>query len=301
MKTKEDILKYFDEGIRNEPENSTAVAAVKTLLEIVKGSDATTLTELLRSLEDAEKYLDVRDENGISVRSACQLYLRFITFTSLEFQDFQECRRRLVERGELFLEKVTKSRDKISKLCKPFLRDGMTILTHSRSRVVLQVLKEAARDKKRFNVFVTESRPNESGRVLCNELKKANIPTLLILDAAVSSVMPDVDLVLVGAESVVESGGIINRIGTFNIALAAKAFNKPVYVVAEFFKFARFFPLTQKDLPKKFEYKASLENDTDLKHPAVDYTPPNYMTLLFTDLGILLPSAVSDELIKLYS
>ncbi|XP_014771773.2 translation initiation factor eIF-2B subunit alpha [Octopus bimaculoides] len=170
-----------------------------------------------------------------------------------EGNDFQECRSRLVERGELFLEKVTKSRDKISKLCKPFLRDGMTILTHSRSRVVLQVLKEAARDKKRFNVFVTESRPNESGRVLCNELKKANIPALLILDAAVSSVMPDVDLVLVGAESVVESGGIINRIGTFNIALAAKAFNKPVYVVAEFFKFARFFPLTQKDLPKKFE------------------------------------------------
>lgn len=43
------------------------------------------------------------------------------------------------------------------------------------------------------------------------------------------------------------------QIGTFNIALAAKAFNKPVYVVVEFFKFARFFPLSQKDLPKKFQ------------------------------------------------
>lgn len=40
----------------------------------------------------------------------------------------------------------------------------------------------------------------------------------------------------------------------------------------------------------------------DLKkiHPLVDYTPPSYITLLFTDLGILTPSAVSDELIKLY-
>ena len=43
------------------------------------------------------------------------------------------------------------------------------------------------------------------------------------------------------------------QIGTFNIALAAKAFNKPVYVVVEFFKFARFFPLSQKDLPQKFQ------------------------------------------------
>ncbi|GAB1608154.1 translation initiation factor eIF-2B subunit alpha-like [Argonauta hians] len=301
METKEAILQYFDEVIRKEPENSQALAAVKTLLEVVKRSEATTLIELQQVLKDAGKYLDLRDENGISVSSACQLYLRFITFTSLEFQEFHECHSRLVERGELFLEKVTKSRDKISTLCKPFLRDGMTILTHSRSRVVLQVLKEAARDKKRFNVFVTESRPDESGRVLCDELKKANIAALLILDSAVSSVMSDVDLVLVGAESVVESGGIINKIGTFNIALAAKAFNKPVYVVAEFFKFARFFPLTQKDLPKKIEYKVSVEEDSAGKHPMVDYTPPNYMTLLFTDLGILLPSAVSDELIKLYS
>lgn len=35
-------------------------------------------------------------------------------------------------------------------------------------------------------------------------------------------------------------------------------------------------------------------------HPMVDYTPPSYITLLFTDLGVLTPSAVSDELIKLY-
>lgn len=35
-------------------------------------------------------------------------------------------------------------------------------------------------------------------------------------------------------------------------------------------------------------------------HPHIDYTPPHYISLLFTDLGVLTPSAVSDELIKLY-
>jgi translation initiation factor eIF-2B subunit alpha len=52
-----------------------------------------------------------------------------------------------------------------------------------------------------------------------------------------------------------------------------------------------------------FQYFAStIKNSKDLsqEHPLVDYTPPSYINLLFTDLGILTPSAVSDELLKLY-
>ena len=47
-----------------------------------------------------------------------------------------------------------------------------------------------------------------------------------------------------------------------------------------------------------FQYEDSSSNPND--HPKIDYTPPQYITLLFTDLGVLTPSAVSDELIKLY-
>jgi translation initiation factor eIF-2B subunit alpha len=45
---------------------------------------------------------------------------------------------------------------------------------------------------------------------------------------------------------------------------------------------------------------STLRKDLKKEHPLVDYTPPQYISLLFTDLGILTPSAVSDELIKLY-
>lgn len=48
-----------------------------------------------------------------------------------------------------------------------------------------------------------------------------------------------VDLVLVGAEAVVENGGVINKLGTYQIAMAAKAHSVPVYVAAESYKFAR--------------------------------------------------------------
>ena len=58
---------------------------------------------------------------------------------------------------------------------------------------------------------------------------------------------------LVGAEGVVESGGIINKIGTYTMAISAKAMNKPFYVVAESFKFARIYPLNQQDVPNQFK------------------------------------------------
>ena len=97
------------------------------------------------------------------------------------------------------------------------------------------------------------------------------------------------------------------------MAIVAAACKKPFYIAAESIKFARMFPLSQQDLP---EHEASSRGGT-LSHPAFvgrepppeylrvekpsrDYTPPCFITMLFTDLGVLTPSAVSDELIKLF-
>jgi len=133
----------------------------------------------------------------------------------------------------------------------------------------------------------------------------------LILDSAVGFTMESIDMVLTGAEGVVESGGIINKIGTYQICLVAKILHRPVYVAAESYKFARLFPLVQNDVPESKAEQAPLKPadasgrtafppQLQVENPSSDYTPPEYITLLFTDLGILTPSAVSDELIKLY-
>jgi translation initiation factor eIF-2B subunit alpha len=65
------------------------------------------------------------------------------------------------------------------------------------------------------------------------ELREAGIPCRAVLDSAVGYIMDKVDMVFVGAEGVVENGGVINQIGTYQIALVAKALGKPVYAVAE--------------------------------------------------------------------
>lgn len=65
------------------------------------------------------------------------------------------------------------------------------------------------------------------------ELQALGIPCQVVLDSAIGYMMDKVDVIYVGAQGVVENGGIINKIGTYQMALVAKALGKPVYVVAE--------------------------------------------------------------------
>lgn len=104
--------------------------------------------------------------------------------------------------------------------------------------------------------------------------------------------------------------------GTYQIALVAKALQRPFYVAVESYKFARMYPLAQRDvlnMAKPSEDTLNLKvqrNFADMpnplpKHisielPTIDFTPAKLITLLFTDLGVLTPAAVSDELIRLY-
>ena len=109
-----------------------------------------------------------------------------------------------------------------------------------------------AHERKRISVYVTEARPRGLGSVSIlsfrqgiwthsfryrvktyEELTVAGIPCTVVLDSAVAYAMDNVDFVLVGSEAVVESGGLINAVGSNQIAIIAKAANKPFYALAE--------------------------------------------------------------------
>ncbi|XP_018097960.1 translation initiation factor eIF-2B subunit alpha isoform X2 [Xenopus laevis] len=251
--------------------------------------------------EEIVQYFKCQLQEDTNVATAVAAIKTLLEFLKRDTgKDYDKCKKMMSERGELFLKRISMSRNKITTLCCPFIKDGAKILTHAYSKVVLKVLEEAAASKN-FSVYVTESQPDLSGKIMAEALRNRNVPVTLILDAAVGYIMEKVDLVIVGAEGVVESGGIINKIGTNQMAVCAKAQNKPFYVVAESFKFVRLFPLNQRDVPDKFKYKADTQQQDLLEeHPWIDYTSPSLITMLFTDLGVLTPSAISDELIKLY-
>ncbi|OWM66536.1 translation initiation factor eIF-2B subunit alpha [Punica granatum] len=289
---------------RKQPDLAEAVAAIRALAAVIRSSEATTMMELEIELKKASDSLKSWDTTSISLTAGCDLFMRYVTRTSaLEYEDFNSAKSRLIERAEKFGEISYKARRIIAMLSQDFIFDGCTILVHGFSRVVLEVLKTAAQNKKLFRVLCTEGRPDRTGLRLSNELAKLDVPVKLLIDSAVAYSMDEIDMVFVGADGVVESGGIINMMGTYQIALVAHSMNKPVYVAAESYKFARLYPLDQKDMApalRPIDFGVPIPSKVEVETSARDYTPPQYLTLLFTDLGVLTPSVVSDELIQLY-
>jgi translation initiation factor eIF-2B subunit alpha len=284
------------------------VAAISALLGVVERSQAETMMGLQDELKQAADCMIQNHPQVIAVRSGCELFLRYSTRTFLELPNFSECKKQILERGERFQMISLAARDRIARAAADFIPAGATVLTTGWSRVVAAILREA---KHPFDLIVLEGRPDASGaKAAACYARESNIPVKVILDSAVAYFMDKVDLVLVGAEGVLENGGVVNKLGTATMAMCAKASGKPFYVAAESYKFARLYPLHQSDVPVNHQTVQCVDTTTmqtiewDEKitadNPSSDFTPAKYISLLFTDLGVLTPSAVSDELIRLY-
>ncbi len=101
------------------------------------------------------------------------------------------------------------------------------VLVHSMSSHVYQTLF-IARD---IEVVCTESRPKNEGVALCKKLHRQGIPTTLIIDAAAGYMMEHIDVVLLGADGI-GSFGLVHKIGTYLIALAAREHKKEIVLLA---------------------------------------------------------------------
>ena len=114
-------------------------------------------------------------------------------------------------------------------------------------------------------MYCTEALPGHQTDLVVSRLMSWDVPVTVIADSAVAFHMGKVDMVLVGAQGVVENGGILNKMGTLQIAIVARSYNKPLYVASESYKFARIFPLDQTDLT--------------IPGAALDFTPPECVPL----------------------
>lgn len=233
--------------------------------------------------------------------------------------------------GRLFVKRAKEARDKIAVVARRFVRDGSIILTSGGSRVVSAVLSAAAEAGVRFRVVYVRSSspfPSSSNPSLVSDLQALGVPVAIITEGAVAVSMARISTVIVGAEGVVENGGIISRMGTYQLGLLARSASKPFYVVVESHKFVRLYPLGQGDLgvgrAAELEFRtvsegvvergvrrgdeqregksageAEAENDGAPPQP-VDFTPPELITALITESGVHTPSAVSEELINIW-
>ena len=131
-----------------------------------------------------------------------------------------------------------------------------TVLVHSYSSVVLDVIQGVSERGLRIKVITTEGMPSHTSEIVREKCAQFGVECEQIYDTAVAISMPMVDCVLVGCEAVLANGGIVNKVGTYGIALIAQHFQKPVYVFCESYKFSEEFPLNQEDVQLMLEAKA---------------------------------------------
>jgi len=105
------------------------------------------------------------------------------------------------------------------------------IATLSSSSAVRDALLELQRKGKGPRVLVAESRPLNEGRALAAELAEAGIPTWLVVDAALPLLISQAAMVWIGADAVTDRG-VLNKVGSYGVALAARESSVPVYALA---------------------------------------------------------------------
>ena len=136
------------------------------------------------------------------------------------------------------IKKFEQDRQKIAKFGAALIKNDSIIFTHCHSSTVVDILKEARAQGKRFEVHNTEARPKYQGRITATDLSKAGIKVCHYVDSAAIGAMAKADMFLIGADWI-SPKGVANKIGTELFAeIATKYFKIPVYCCAHSWKFS---------------------------------------------------------------
>lgn len=187
------------------------------------------------------------------------------------------------------LNEVTK---KIARNGSKLIKNNYKIMTHCHSGEALAVIKQAWKSEKKISVIATETEPLEQGIKTVKELAKEKIPVTLIADSAAGFFMKDVDVVIVGADAIrlKKPYGVVNKIGTYQLALAAKENKKPFYIAANTLKFDKREKFKIEERSAKEVYKKI--KGVKIRNPAFDIVPWKFITAVITEKGILKPKQI---------
>lgn len=178
------------------------------------------------------------------------------------------------------------------------------VLTHCHSSLVEGILKRAYDDGKKFEVISTETRPKLQGRITAKNLSEHGIPVTTIVDSAAMTYMNAVNLVLIGADAVLSDGSVVNKIGSYLVALAAKEADTPLYVCTETYKFdpktlmGDYEPIEQRGPEEVWK---SAPGGVQIKNPAFEIVPAHHIHALITEEGIMSPHSVYEVTRRLFA
>lgn len=163
-----------------------------------------------------------------------------------------------------------------------------TVMTHSLSSTVVEACR-LLKDRQ-VRMIVTEARPLAEGRLLAERLAAWNVPTTYITDAQMGLFVAQADAVLVGADSVLADGAVVNKAGSYLLALAARDRGVPFYVCCESFKWRG----VDEPMPELEEMAAAELDMPDwptvvVRNVYFDLTPARLISAWIAETGVRWP------------
>ena len=264
-------------------------------------SNAQTKKELLEFLEDAARTLNTRP-TAVNLTWATARMLRVARETEGTVKEIVS---RLVEEAKEIAEEDIRMCRRIGENALPLIKPGYTIQTICNAGslatvhlgTVGAVIRVAHEKYGNIRVYAAETRPRQQGaRLTVFELMEDGIDTTLITDGMIGTVFREgrVDCCVVGADRILRTGHVTNKIGTYTMAITAKYHGIPFYVAA---------PTSTIDMVTDVDDVIIEERSPDevrmingqyitvptakVYNPAFDITPPDLITAIITDRGVI--------------
>ena len=266
-------------------------------------SNAKEKDQLIKDLEVAKKILFETRPTAVNLAWG----LEKIMSVAKIGETIDQIRTSVIETAKQMAEDDIQINMSIGKNGSDLFDDNDTIMTHCNAGALatvgygtaLGVIRATKESGKNIKVIATETRPVQQGsRLTAFELKHDNIDVSLIPDTAVGYTMANglVNGVVVGADRILQTGHVFNKIGTYQVATMAKQHNIPFYVAA---------PLSTFDLESRPEDviieqrkpsevtgigdKKTAPDGIDVINPAFDMTPPELISGIITEIGVAKP------------
>ena len=265
-------------------------------------SKARTMGDLIDYLENAAETLNTRP-TAVNLTWATNRMLEVAKNTEGSVDDIIE---RLVEEAKEIADEDVRMSRKMGENALSLIKPGYTIQTICNAGSLATVhlgtvgaVVRVAHEKYDGNikVYAAETRPRQQGaRITVFEFMEDGIDTTLITDGMIGTVFREgrVDCCVVGADRILRTGHVINKIGTYTMAITAKYHNIPFYSVA---------PVSTIDMETNPEDVVIEERDPDeiriingryvtvpdakVYNPAFDMTPPELVDAIITDRGVV--------------
>ena len=272
------------EEMQTQSASIVAVKAAEALQELTE-REYPTASEFVRDLERNSNALQRANRSHAPLHTSQSRIVEAVA--EPEPVSVEAGKERLREAIDAVVTEIESSKREAGERAAGLIEDGDTLLTHENSSTVMAALEAALEEGKRFDLYVTESRPRFLGRRTARRLAdRDGVDVTLIVDSAAGHYLSECDRVFVGMNCLVDDI-VYNRIGTYGIALAADEGGVPVTVVASSAKFiGGGFTFENTHRPAA-EVMLEPADGFAIANPSYDATPTRFLDSVVTENAVI--------------